>query len=114
MNCKNSAVKCQCKYHVDRRFKSYVSRAHSAGLGAPPNAEQLVVVRQYTVKAHYRRHPGYKINDPGLLEAIRDFANAMREIHDRAKKGTLVSRRPKRKKAAQVIHMAEYAHGRVS
>jgi hypothetical protein len=82
-----------CKTCVEKRFQNWVTRAHFAGLGAPTNREKLVPVRQYTVKAHYRRHPSYLKHDQLLRQAIIDYVNGMIEIHERAKNGTLLNKR---------------------
>lgn len=81
--------KCPCSKCVGRRFKSYVAKAHLAGLPSPTNPEKLVVVRAYRVPAHYRSTPNYLSSDPALFNAIRDFVDAMNELANIKKKGTL-------------------------
>lgn len=63
---------------VNKRFKAYIARVDAAGLAAPTEPDKLIPVREYTVRAHYRRHPNYMRYDPDLLQAIRDYVRVMR------------------------------------
>jgi hypothetical protein len=60
------------KYFEDRA--AFEERVKRAKLGRPPDAEHLIPVKSYRVKAHWRKAPpGYEDRHPEVEAALRSL-----------------------------------------
>lgn len=67
---------CQCRACADRRFDAFADRmkAFVKETGAQPrNPEQTVMVRQFTVRAHWRRNPHHMTADEALRKRVDTY-----------------------------------------
>ena len=66
----------QCPVCIQARFDEFVDRleAFEKHNGVrPASAEQTVMVKRYSVRAHFRRNPYHLQGDPGLRELVQGY-----------------------------------------
>lgn len=67
---------CQCRSCADIRFDAFTDRmkAFVRETGAKPNnPAQTVMVRQFTVRAHWRRNPRHMTADDALRKRVDSY-----------------------------------------